>query len=284
MQLFLYRLSALLRGLVWRKQISPWLTVMSLASGCTLTAQPPPPTATQQPTTAPIPTVDNIGWEVLAPGLERRLLAVSGNGASTQLLVLRIDPALYTVRAHYRPGEPLTLGSWRDTLAGAAAFINANFFDTARMALGLVVADSVAYGQSFTDRGGMVQVQNGYPRVRSLLQEPYYGEALEQAVQGFPMLVANGQQAFTNPTGDRASRRTIVGQDSNGRILLISTPSLFGMRLVDLSAALPTTDLNLVTAVNLDGGGSTMMWIGGDASYQLYSFDPVPAVLAVYPR
>jgi exopolysaccharide biosynthesis protein len=280
----LYRFSALLRALMWRRQLSPLITAMSLMTSCTLSAQPPPPTATTPPTAAPIPTLDTSGWEVLANGLERRLITVTANTFSTQLLVLRIDPALYTLRAHYRPGEPLTLGTWREVLPGAVAFVNANFFDTAQQALGLVVSDGVAYGQSFTDRGGMLQVQNGVPRVRSILQEPYYGEALEQAVQGFPVLVANGQTSFTNTQGDRASRRTIVAQDANGRILLLTTPSLFGMRLVDLSAGLPATDLNLVTAVNLDGGGSTMMWIGGNAAYQLYSFDPVPAVLAVYPR
>ncbi|MBK8028901.1 MAG: phosphodiester glycosidase family protein [Chloroflexi bacterium] len=265
-------------------QLSLLITAMSLMTGCTLSAQPPPPTATTPPTAAPIPTLDTSGWEVLANGLERRLITVTANTFST--LTARAahrSGALYVARA-LSPGEPLTLGTWREVLPGAVAFVNANFFDTAQQALGLVVSDGVAYGQSFTDRGGMLQVQNGVPRVRSILQEPYYGEALEQAVQGFPVLVANGQTSFTNTQGDRASRRTIVAQDANGRILLLTTPSLFGMRLVDLSAGLPATDLNLVTAVNLDGGGSTMMWIGGNAAYQLYSFDPVPAVLAVYPR
>lgn len=276
MQAMIYRLTGALRRLGWHRRLSPLITALSLLSGCTLGA---PPTAT------PLPTIDptNAGWETLAPGLERRLLQPSGDAGLTQLLVLRVDPTLYAFRAHYRPGDPLTLAGWRETLTGAVAFINANFFDTARHALGLVVVDGAAYGQSFVNRGGMLEVRGSYPRVRSLIAEPYAGEALEQAVQGFPVLVADGQQAFTNPQGDRASRRTVVGQDTYGRILLINTPSLFGIRLVDLSAYLPTTDLNLVTAVNLDGGGSTLMWIAA-SPYQVYSFDPVPAILAVYPR
>lgn len=212
------------------------------------------------------------------------MYAPGGDNAFAQLFALRIDPALYTFRAHYRPGDPLTLPSWRDTLPGVVALINANFFDTARNVLGLLVADGVTYGQSFVDRGGMVQVVGGYPRVRSLISEPYYGEALEQAVQGFPVLVLNGQQAYTTAQGDRVARRTVVGQDANGRIVILVTTSLLGMRLVDLSAYLPTTDLNLITAVNLDGGGSTMLYVSTPSPYLLYSFDPVPAVLAVYPR
>lgn len=265
-----------MRRLGWHRRLSPLLTLVSLVSGCTLGAPP---------ANTPVPTLDpsSSSWEMLAPGLERRILQPGGDNALTQFLVLRVDPMLYTFRAHYRPGDPLTLAGWRDSLPGAAAFINANFFDTARNAIGLIVADGAAFGQSFVNMGGMVEVRGGYPRVRSLIQEPYSGEPLEQAVQGFPVLVLNGGQAFTNTQGDRISRRTVVGQDTYGRILLISTSSIFGMRLVDLSAYLPTTDLNLVTAVNLDGGGSTLLWIG-PSLYQVFSFDPVPAVLAVYPR
>jgi hypothetical protein len=273
---WIYRLTVAARALGWHRRLSPLITVLSLLSGCTLgapTANPPAPTI------APV----NTGWETLAPGFERRMLQPNGDGGLVQLLALRIDPTLYTLRAHYRPGDPLTLAGWRDALPGAVAFVNANFFDAARQALGLVVTDGAAYGQSFVNMGGMVEVRSGYPRLRSLANEPYSGEALEQAVQGFPMLVINGQPAFTNPQGDRASRRTVVGQDTYGRILLISTPSLFGIKLVDLSAYLPTADLNLVTAVNLDGGGSTLLWIAA-SPYQIYSFDPVPAILAVYPR
>ncbi|MBE2271684.1 MAG: phosphodiester glycosidase family protein, partial [Anaerolinea sp.] len=250
-------------------------TAASLITGCSL-GIPPPPT--------PPPTTAANGWDTLASGLERRMYAPGGDNAFAQLFALRIDPALYTFRAHYRPGDPLTLPSWRDTLPGVVALINANFFDTARNVLGLLVADGVTYGQSFVDRGGMVQVVGGYPRVRSLISEPYYGEALEQAVQGFPVLVLNGQQAYTTAQGDRVARRTVVGQDANGRIVILVTTSLLGMRLVDLSAYLPTTDLNLITAVNLDGGGSTMLYVSTPSPYLLYSFDPVPAVLAVYPR
>jgi hypothetical protein len=64
----------------------------------------------------------------------------------------------------------------------------------------------------------------------------------------------------------------------------MTTPSFIGMRLVDLSNYLPTTDLDLVTVVNLDGGGSSMMAVTVPTLFQALSFDPVPAVLAVYAR
>ncbi|MEP7291078.1 MAG: phosphodiester glycosidase family protein [Chloroflexota bacterium] len=250
------------------------ITIAALLGGC---MNPLARTAT--------PAVD-AGWETLAPGLERRFYRPGGEYTLTQLLALRIDPALYSFRAHYRPGAALPLAGWRDLLPGAVAFINANFFDPQGNALGLVVADGIAYGQAYQGMGGMLQVQNGGVRVRSTILEPYAGEALEQAVQAFPMLMTNGQASFANTQGDRISRRTVAAQDVQGRIVLIATSSLIGMRLVDLSRYLASTDLQLVNAVNLDGGGSTLLALNvpGQPPYEVPSLDAVPTVLAVYPR
>lgn len=269
-----------------RLRLSSLFTAASLIGGCTL-SQPfilptEAPTDTPALTTGAVP-VEN-AWEMLAPGLERRLYLPGDDYALTQFVALRVDPTYYRFRAHYRPAAPLTLQGWREQLPDAVAFINANFFDPQGNALGLVVADGVVYGQAFPGYGGMLQVQNGQARVRSNNVEPYTGEVLEQAVQAFPVLVSDGQASYANPQGDRISRRTVVGQDSAGRIILITTPSFIGMTLVDLSGYLAASDLDLVTAVNLDGGGSSMMAVTIPALFQVLSFDPVPAVLAVYAR
>ncbi len=225
-------------------------------------------------------------WESLAPGLDRRSFRPGGDYPLTQLIALRIDPAYYRFRVHYRPSDPLNLSGWRAALPNALAFINGNFFDAQNRALGLVVADGVVYTQAYQGLGGMLQVQNDGVRVRSTMLEPYAGEALEQAVQAFPMLITNGQASFSNPQNDRISRRTVAGQDTQGRIVLIVTASVVGMRLVDLSSYLASTDMALVNAVNLDGGGSTLLALDvpGQPSSQIASFDAVPTVLAIYPR
>ncbi|MBZ0303191.1 MAG: phosphodiester glycosidase family protein [Anaerolineae bacterium] len=259
------------------------LLMVGLLAGCTLAAwTPPPPT----PTPTPVPTPDASGWELLAPGLEQRFYQPGGN-LFGQLWALRIDPARYTFRAHYRPGAPLVVAGWQAELPEAVAFVNANFFSPDHTVLGLLVADGVAYGASYQGRGGTFQVQNSQPRVRSNIAEPYLGELLEQAVQAFPMLTLDGQPIY-QPAGaqERISRRTVVAQDRQGRILLLVTP-LAGLTLEALSAYLPETDMDIAHALNLDGGGSTLMLVrppGSTSPLSLPSFDPVPAVLAVYAR
>lgn len=264
-------------------RLSVLVTLATLIGGCAGWPPPRPTPIAATVTPEPAPASES-GWETLAPGLERRVYRPGGLNALTSFLALRMDPALYSLRAHYLPGQPLDAPGWQAALPGAAAFVNANFFNLENHILGLLVADSVSYGQSFIGFGGMAQVQGGVPRVRSLIAEPYLGEALEQAVQAFPMLMLNGEPTFERTDGDRPSRRTIVAQDRAGRIVLITTNSLIGMRLADLGAYLASTDLDLVNALNLDGGGSTMMVINSGAPQIVPSFDPVPAVLAVYPN
>lgn len=246
------------------------------AMGCMMATRVPTPVPT------PTPTADAPGWRSIAPGLEQRSYRPDGSLLG-ELYVLRIDPNLYTFRAHYRPGAALNLSGWQNELAGAAAFVNANFFDEQGNILGLLVADGVVHGQSFTNRGGTFLVLNGQPRLRSNIYEPYMGEQYEQAVQAFPMLLLNGQSVYNPARLEPVSRRTVVAQDQQGRVLLMVTP-LFGLSLEALSSYLPTTDMGIVDALNLDGGGSTMLYVNSTPSVRLPSLDPVPAVLAVYSR
>src|SRR5829696_8525517 len=159
-----------LRALLRRSPLR-LITLAALLGGCM--------NPLQRTTTPPIVSTT---WEVLAPGLERRFYQPGGNYPLTQFVTLRIDPALYSFRTHYQPGNPMLLATWRNALPDAVAFINGNFFDRQNNALGLVVADGIPYGQAYVGMGGMLQVQNGGVRIRSTILEPYAGEPLEQAV------------------------------------------------------------------------------------------------------
>lgn len=222
------------------------------------------------------------GWQTFAVGLEWRVY-LPNNDETARLNVLRINPALYRFRAVYRDREPLNLTAWRQLEPNAAAIINANFFDASSRALGLVISDGKVYGSAYRDRGGTFAVQDGWPAVRANRSQPYDpGEALEQAVQGFPLLVEKGEPAYFNRSFARRTRRTVIAEDRDGSILFMVSPFL-GLSLADLSAYLPVTDLNIETAFNLDGGGSTMMAVPG-IDYAQPAFDSAPTILALYPR
>lgn len=243
-----------------------------LLVGCTLSANDE---ARFSPTPLPAPEL----WETYAPGLERR--TYTPNSFLSQIIAVRIDPAFYTFRVHYRPGEPFTLQDWVETLSGVEVLVNANFFDINHQILGLLVSDGVVYGQSLRNSGGTFAIQDTLPRIWSNTIEPYTGQLLEQAVQAQPMLVLDNEPVAIRGQ-DRISRRTAVAQDTQGRIILLVTP-LLGLTLRDLSDFLAASDMEIVRAFNLDGGRSTMMYVEA-SSYELFSVDAVPSVLAVYSR
>jgi exopolysaccharide biosynthesis protein len=231
--------------------------------------------------TVPRPIALSEAWQMVTPGIEVRVITPP-QAVLAQMIVVRLDPARVQFRVHYQPGQPRSIGQWQAELPNASVIVNANFFTPEHLITGMLVSDGQVYGRSFTDRGGMFSIQNGQPVIQSLTAQPYDGRFLEQAVQAFPVLVLNGAAAYQRSTDTRASRRTVIGMDSQGRVLLLVTPGI-GLGLYDLSQYLAAADLDLVTAFNLDGGRSTMLALR-DISYVISSIDAVPAVLAVYLR
>ncbi|MDE0608913.1 MAG: phosphodiester glycosidase family protein [Anaerolineaceae bacterium] len=231
-------------------------------------------------TLAPTPTVPAAnGWQELAPGLELHRSLATGS-LFGQANALRVDPRLFELRAHYVPGEARTLDAWLTVLPGVTAFINANFFDRDLSINGLLVADGVSHGQPWLTRGGTFLVRDGPPILEPNSLQPWRVGNLRQAVQGFPMLVLDGQPVYRR-SGPPA-RRSVVALDSQGRVILLATP-LLGPSLAEMAAWLASSDLEVESALNLDGGGSTMLYVHADEPLRLPSLDPVPALLAVWP-
>lgn len=230
-------------------------------------------------TPTPTPTPDPNAWHDMGEGLQHRNYRLEGEFPAVFTL-LRVDPSRYQFRVHYRAGDPLTIQQWREVLPDALAFVNANFFDEADNALGLLVADSVILNPAYTDRGGVFAIRNGQPALYPSAQHAQQADSIEQAIQAFPMLVTDGIGDYNGDPSGAISRRTVIALDRNGQVVILVTP-LLGPSLENLSRALAASDLALVTALNLDGGGSTLLY--SEMAF-VPSLDPVPAVLAVYPR
>lgn len=234
-------------------------------------------------TSSPLPTPAlEPAWRSIADGLQWRKLIPDGDDLA-QLIVARIDPSQYRFRAVYQAGQPESLAGWRTLEPDASLIINANFFDAKYEALGLLVSDGTARSPAYRDRGATFLIRDGKPDIIAYKsRNPLYIDGIEQAAQGFPLLVENGRQAYFSPGRGERTRRTMIGIDTRGSVLIMVAPFL-GLSLADLSAYLPKTDLDIDIAFNLDGGASTMIALPG-ADYIQPSLDPAPAILAVYPR
>jgi uncharacterized protein YigE (DUF2233 family) len=245
------------------------------------TATGSPPGSAAGPTAAPADT----GWLAAAPGVELRRLVVLVGEQAAPVSVVRLDPAQVRLAVGYNPEAPQALAAWAGD-AGAVAAINGGFFDEAGRAVALVVHEGRSSGESYVGRGGMFAVTpEGEVWLRGLAEAPYDpAEPVAEALQGWPMLVRpGGEVAYTHEDGER-SRRSAVAVDSAGRPLLIAAPTA-AFTLRELATWLAASDLEIASAVNLDGGSSTGLIVRSEAAPErIDPFAPLPIVLLVLPK
>ncbi|HSL46092.1 MAG TPA: phosphodiester glycosidase family protein [Anaerolineales bacterium] len=237
------------------------------------------------------PTVEFVpetGWEVLQPGLERRVFEVydAQNQHVESVYVWRLDQNYFRLDVAHE-ATPRSLETWQQE-TNAALVINGGFYsvDNERyLPDGLIVVNGVASGRSFNGHGGMLAINEYGAELRWLVKRPYNpGERFQAALQSFPILVKPGGQLGFDAERENhvPARRTVIAQDRNDRILFIVTPKGY-FTLHQLSVYLTESDLNLDIAVNLDGGGSTGILVA-DPQEIIAPTRPLPFVILAYAR
>ena len=202
------------------------------------------------------------------------------------LYIFRLDQNLFRLDVAYREA-PLSLEDWQKE-TNALMIVNGGFFreeNEKPIPNGLTVIRGQALGTSYDGFGGMLAINDGWADIRGLAQKPYDpGEPLWAGLQSFPMLVKpGGEIGFPAEFEDNVrARRTVIAQDKEGRILFILTPrGLFTLH--QLSLYLTGSDLNLDSALNLDGGPSSGLMLAAPREI-IPSQTLLPIVILVYPR
>ena len=196
--------------------------------------------------------------------------------------IIRLDPHITHLSIGYRPQLPLSLSDWMQQ-THALIVLNGGYFDEKNRPTGLLVSDGQPYGTSYNGFGGMLSVDaQGKIGLRSLRDVPYdsNNEQIQQATQSSPMLMVNGQRT-TFSANAASDRRTIVALDKQGRLLLIISPSR-AFSLDEIADLLASSDLSIQTALNLDGGASTGVYM--HAGSQNVTIDPMttlPIVIVI---
>lgn len=267
-----------------------WRLVSFLALVLSLVACDAGDLQTQRPSTQPITGAveiattsgDDAAWKQVDRAMDLRTMRLSADAASGYVTVVRFDPNAYRVSVKYDVANAGSLKEWFVALK-PLVMINGGYFDEQGRATALVIFDGIRRGESYTGFGGMVVInEQGQFELRSLRQQPFDpNENIQQAMQSAPMLIQpGGQVSELEPDQDR-SRRTVIGRDTQGRILLLvsDVPSF---TLPELAKALKNSDLDLDAALNLDGGRSTGLFLKTDAaSVSIDSYEKLPLVLSV---
>ena len=238
-------------------------------------------------TPEPVYSAPEPGWTLVQPGLERREIPVfdSQNQQVESLYIWRLDQDYFRLDVAY-DDSPKSLEAWqRET--NAAMVVNGGFYSIANEKYfpdGLTIVDGQASGRSF-NHGGMLAVREDQAELRWLIQRPYNAsDGLQAGLQSFPILVKPGGELGFGPERENhaSARRTVIGQDRAGRILLMVAPQGY-FTLHQLSAYLTESDLGLDIAINLDGGGSTGILVA-DPPEVISPTRLIPFVILVYAR
>lgn len=251
---------------------------------------PPAVTFTRTPTLSVPPTVETVpekNWTLLQPGLERRTDSIY-NDLDQQVesvYIWRLDQNYFRMDVAYDE-TPKSLETWQRQ-TNALMVVNGGYYSVENERYfpdGLIIVNGQASGRSF-NRGGMLAINDSWAELRWLVQKPYNSsEPLRAALQAFPILVqpGGGLGFGAERESNVSARRTAIGQDKAGRILLIVAPQGH-FTLHQLSVYLTESDLNLDIAINLDGGGSTGILLANPLDI-LPPSRPLPFVILVYAR
>ncbi len=232
-------------------------------------------------------------WEDIEPGFSKLRYPVPVDDyqmISPEVLVLRFSPKRFLFRvvtaadvsANRTFVKNLTVQS--EAIVG----INANFFDPEGRPLGLVISGNKKLQE--LHRGGnlltgVFAVRNQQPMVEH--RADFKAMNVVEAFQAGPRLIIDGK-ATELSTPRSLSRRSGVAITTQGDVLLYVTTLRFpGVSLRQIQTMLLRPELSVADALNLDGGGSSQLYIsprGQDAELHVSGGDEIPVALVVKRR
>ncbi len=225
-------------------------------------------------------------WQIIDEGLETRSFQVEGPPYETliKLRAIKVDLDKFQVRVI----DSRSFGAGRMEIrtlvrkAQALAAVNGGFFLPDHRPLGLLIVDGKETNPLRKTDWGIFLIQNNRPRI--IHTRDFQNEGtVSQALQVGPRLVVNGEETRLKR---QAARRSAVGINSKGQVLLVSTEDteVYAQDLARLFR-LPESQggLECRDALTLDGGPSAQMY----GEYKSLKIDipggwPVPNGLGIF--
>jgi exopolysaccharide biosynthesis protein len=208
------------------------------------------------------------GWEPVVAGIEYRQVLRSGTDAHVVRVDLDVESLDLVASAAAERG--LTVGEFAQR-RGAEVAINGDYFDPALNPIGLAMGDGEVWARADerVRRQEVIGIGDGrvkiFPRAAPLRKPKRW---MTGAVSGWPLVVEDcapvpklpGSDHFTNAPHPR----TAVGLSADRRQLLLVVADgrrdgVPGLTLPELAALL--VEMGACTALNLDGGGSSALWL-----------------------
>ena len=225
-----------------------------------------------------IPGYEKVKWETerIGKGLEwKHTHAFLEDSIPQNINILIVNSRKRNISLLYNPVKNVPV-SIQAAEAGAIAAVNAGFFSikdggslTYIKTNGNVVDSDTAMKWQRVENmnGSVVRTFKGKLLIMRAMPNAFYDtcEYCRDALITGPLLLKNGRKIQLPETSVVINKhpRTCLGIRKNGRVIILTldgrTDQAAGMTLVKLADLM--VSLKCFDAVNLDGGGSTTMWI-----------------------
>ena len=229
-----------------------------------------------------------IEWQRVQTGFHIGKYEFSGGFLKSELLLLKLDPKKFSFELATVAKERTDIKELTDSLNGFAG-INAHFFDEIGKPLGLVIKDSKQIQK--LHRGGRLLTGVFYLKDKKPYithRSTFKADGVKTALQAGPRLISNGkrlQLAAANAT----SRRSGIAINKAGEVIIFITLVRFpGTSMRQIQDFLLIPELAIVDALNLDGGGSSQLYMKRNSITKMETLitggDRVPTAIVIKRR
>jgi uncharacterized protein YigE (DUF2233 family) len=173
--------------------------------------------------------------------------------------------------------------------SGAIATINANYFDELGRPLGFLKSSNGKTNQRISRSSlfdGIFGIKGQRPFIMD--RDRFSPEDADEGLQTGPLLIIRGVVLSVTRGAGRQNRRSLIGIDKDQHLIIAATDSfLGGLTWVEVQEffASKTWQVETTDLLNLDGGGSTQLYVKGmDLEELVPGTTNVPVAIGFFPK
>lgn len=216
--------------------------------------------------------VKNDEWKNIDEGVDFKnvILKRDESGFTVALKLLRFNSMMVGIKVIFtkNPEKSLDVKNTAER-DGAIAAINGSFFDINWKPLGLLISNGKTINNKIATHpiySGIFYIKDGIPHI--VYRNDFSLNGVTQAIQVGPILLFDGKDAEGLKDIHSINYRSGIATDDLNRVIIYATDTNHdGISWHELRQIMKMSDINCLNVLNLDGGGSTQMFV----STQLFS-------------
>lgn len=230
-------------------------------------------------------------WRNIDNGVDFKSIKLkrSDSGLDIIIKLLRMDLKLIKARVLYSKNPETNFQNVKNIAEkdNIIAAINGSFFDINGNPLGLLIVD----GKTINNRvvthsiySGIFYVKDDVPYI--VYRDNFTPAGVTQALQVGPILIADGKDTEGFKDMHSIHYRSGIAIDDSGRVIIYATDTNYnGISLHEVRQVMRLPDIGCINVLNLDGGGSTQMYISTPSfSDHIAGSADIPVVIGFYRR